>query len=178
MIRFGRFMLSLGLCLFTFFAYADDDSLLIPATHQCSLERITENPKLGYEECLTFAQLGYADAQFTLGEYWYHGQYTPRDYQQALKWFEQASVQGHALAQLRLGTMFYRGEGVPANTIQAYIVLKMSAINGSDEALDSADQVALQMQRHELDISNQVLAQIFRSYLLELSSETYTPSTR
>ena len=74
--------------------------------------------------------------------------------------------------------MFYRGEGVPANTIQAYIVLKMSAINGSDEALDSADQVALQMQRNELDISNQVLAQIFRSYLLELNSETYTPSAR
>ncbi len=51
----------------------------------------------------------------------------------------------------------------------------MSAINGSDEALDRADQVALQMQRNELEIGNQVLAQIFRSYLLELSSETYIP---
>ena len=84
-------------------------------------------------------------------------------------------MQGHATAQLRLGTMFYRGEGVTANSIQAYIVLKMSAINGSDEALDSADRVALQMQRNELEIANQVLAQIFRSYLLELSSETITP---
>jgi TPR repeat protein len=71
--------------------------------------------------------------------------------------------------------MFYRGEGVPANTIQAYIVLKMSAINGSDEALDSADQVALQMQRDELEIANQVLAQIFRSYLLELSGAAVAP---
>ena len=174
MIRFGRFMLALGLCFSTFPAHADATSLLIPATHPCTLERIANEPKSGYEECLTFAQLGYADAQFTLGEYWYQGLYSPRDYQQALKWFEQASVQGHAIAQLRLGTMFYRGEGVPANTIQAYIVLKMSAINGSDEALDSADQVALQMQRNELDIGNQVLAQIFRSYLLELSNETQT----
>ena len=72
--------------------------------------------------------------------------------------------------------MFYRGEGVPANSIQAYIVLKMSAINGSDEALDTADRVAAQMQRSELEVANQVLAQIFRSYLLELSSDSYTPS--
>ncbi|HZJ92520.1 MAG TPA: tetratricopeptide repeat protein [Thiopseudomonas sp.] len=175
MIRFGRFILSIGFCLSSLFVHADDNSLLIPATHQCTLDRIASEPQRALEDCLNFAQLGYADAQFTLGEYWYQGDYAPRDYQQAIKWFEQASVQGHAIAQLRLGTMFYRGEGVPTNTIQAYIILKMSAINGSDEALDSADQVALQMQRNELDISNQVLAQIFRSYLLELSNETYTP---
>ena len=68
--------------------------------------------------------------------------------------------------------MFYRGEGIPANSIQAYIVFKMSAINGSDEALDSADRVAAQMQNNELEVANQVLAQIFRSYLMELSSES------
>ncbi len=175
MICASRFMLLIGFFLSSVVALADDTPLIIPVTHQCTLERINSEPKQALEECLTFAQLGYADAQFVLGEYWYQGQHAPRDYQQALKWFEQASVQGHAIAQLRLGTMFYRGEGVPANSIQAYIVLKMSAINGSDEALDRADQVALQMQRHELEIGNQVLAQIFRSYLLELSSETYTP---
>ena len=175
MIRFSRFMLLIGFCMSSMLTYADDNLLIIPAAHQCSLERIDSEPKLALEECLTFAQLGYADAQFVLGEYWYQGQHAPRDFQQALKWFEQASVQGHALAQLRLGTMFYRGEGIAANSIQAYIVLKMSAINGSDEALDSADHVALQMQRDELEIANQVLAQIFRSYLLELSAETLTP---
>lgn len=175
MISFSRFMLFIGFCMSSIIANADDNSLIIPVTQQCTLERIAAEPKQALEECLTFAQLGYVDAQFVLGEYWYQGQQAPRDYQQALKWFEQASVQGHALAQLRLGTMFYRGEGVPANSIQAYIVLKMSAINGSDEALDSADRVAAQMQSSELLVANQVLAQIFRSYLLELSSENYTP---
>lgn len=175
MIRFSRFMLLIGFCMSSMITHADDNSLIISPAQQCSLERIASEPKLTLEECLIFAQLGYADAQFVLGEYWYQGQQTPRDFQQALKWFEQASVQGHAISQLRLGTMFYRGEGVPANTIQAYIVLKMSAINGSDEALDSADQVALQMQRDELEIANQVLAQIFRSYLLELSGAAVAP---
>lgn len=175
MIRFSRFMLCIGFCISSVAVHADDSFLILPTADQCSLERIAGEPKSALEECLNFAQLGYADAQFVLGEYWYQGQYAPRDFQQAIKWFEQASVQGHATAQLRLGTMFYRGEGVTANSIQAYIVLKMSAINGSDEAFDSADRVALQMQRNELEIANQVLAQIFRSYLLELSSETITP---
>ena len=175
MIGFSRSLLLIGLCMSSVVAHADDDSLITPTAHQCSLERIASAAKPALEECLTYAQLGYADAQFVLGEYWYQGQHSPRDFQQALKWFEQPSVQGHAMAQLRLGTMFYRGEGVPANSIQAYIVLKMSAINGSVEALDSADRVALQMQRAALEIANQVLAQIFRSYLLELSNEPATP---
>ena len=175
MTGFSRFMLCIGFCMSSLLAYADDNSLIIPATQQCSLERIASDPKVALDDCLNFAQLGYADAQFALGEYWYQGQHTPRDYAQALKWFEQASVQGHAIAQLRLGTMFYRGEGVPVNSIQAYIVLKMSAINGSAEALDSADRVAAQMQHNDLEIANQVLAQIFRSYMLELNSEIQTP---
>ncbi|HHX33914.1 MAG TPA: sel1 repeat family protein [Gammaproteobacteria bacterium] len=174
MIGFSRFMLCIGFCMSSILAYADDNSLIIPAAQQCTLERIASEPKVALDECLNLAQLGYADAQFVLGEYWYQGQLTPRDYLQALKWFEQASVQGHAIAQLRLGTMFYRGEGVSVNSIQAYIVLKMSAINGSDEALDTADRVAAQMQRNELEVANQVLAQIFRSYMLELSSDTFT----
>lgn len=66
--------------------------------------------------------------------------------------------------------MFFRGEGVPANNVQAYIVLKMASVNGSDEAMDSADLVSAQMRRDELEIASQVLGQIFRSYLLELQT--------
>jgi TPR repeat protein len=66
--------------------------------------------------------------------------------------------------------MFFRGEGVPANNVQAYIVLKMAAVNGSDEAMDSADLIAAQMPREELEIASQILGQIFRSYLLELQN--------
>ena len=175
MIGLSRFIMLIGFCVAPLFASADNNSLIISNTPQCSLERITHENKPALDDCLNLAQLGYAQAQFVLGEYWYQGQLIPRDYAQAMKWFEQASIQGHATAQLRLGNMFYRGEGVPANSIQAYIVLKMSAINGSDEALDQADQVALQMQRNELDIGNQVLAQIFRSYLLELNNQAHTP---
>lgn len=175
-IRFSRFLVLVGFYMLSItISSADDLALIIPVEQRCTIEAIASQPELALQDCLTFAQLGYADAQFVLGEYWYQGQYTPRDYQQALKWFEQASIQGHALAQLRLGSMFYRGEGVTANSIQAYIILKMSAINGSDEALDTADRVAAQMPLSDLEIANQVLAQIFHNYLLELSDESYIP---
>ncbi len=53
--------------------------------------------------------------------------------------------------------MFFRGEGVPANNVQAYIVLKMAAVNGDEDALDTADRVSTQMRRDELEIATQVL---------------------
>ena len=74
------------------------------------------------------------------------------------------------MAQFQLGTMFFKGEGVPANNIQAYIVLKMAAVNGAEDALDTADLVAEQMPRDQLETATQVLGQIFRKYLLELQS--------
>ena len=43
-------------------------------------------------------------------------------------------------------------------------------MNGAEDALDSADLVAEQMNRDELDIATRVLGQIFRNYLIELQT--------
>ena len=74
---------------------------------------------------------------------------------------------GPPVGQVRRVT---RGEGVRANNVQAYVVLKMAAVNGDEDALDTADRVAEQMRRDELEIATQVLGQIFRDYLLELQA--------
>ena len=71
--------------------------------------------------------------------------------------------------------MFFRGEGVKANNVQAYIVLKMAAVNGAEDAMDSADLVAEQMNKDELDIATKVLGQIFRNYLIELQTAGNSP---
>ena len=95
---------------------------------------------------------------------------------QARDFFEKASVQGHAQAQYRMGSMFAAGEGVPMTNIQAYVILKMAAVNGAEDALDAADEVSAKMQRSELEAATQVLGQIFRKYLLELqTAEGRTP---
>lgn len=155
---------------------AGGNSLLIPAMGRCTLNTLPENLPDALSACQQAAQSGDAQAQYELGEFYYEGKQTERDLSQALNYFEKASLQGHAQAQYRLGSMFAAGEGVPVNNIQAYVVLKMAAVNGSEEALDAADEVSAKMQRNELEIATQVLGQIFRKYLLELqTAEGRTP---
>jgi len=144
------------------------NSLLIPATGRCTLNTAPEDLENALKACERTAQTGDAQAQYELGEFYYSA--SPRNLEKALKWFEQASLQGNAQAQYRLGSMFYRGEGVKANNVQAYILLKMAAVNGAEDALDLADEVTEQMPRDELEHATQVLGQIFRKYLLELQS--------
>lgn len=152
-------------------ALAEGNSLLVPALGRCSLNTPPEQRAEAVAACETLASGGEAQAQFELGDYFYDGQRTEQDLPRALHWFELASLQGHAQAQWRLGLMFARGEGVPANRVQAFIVLKMAAVNGAEDAMDSADQLAAQMSREELQAANQVLGQIFRNYLQGLQGQ-------
>ena len=94
----------------------------------------------------------------------------PDSQAEALSACQKQAEDGDAQAQYQLGNMFFKGEGVPANNVQAYIVLKMAAVNGAEDALDTADEVAEHMQRVELEVATQVLGQIFRNYLQELQS--------
>ena len=171
MNRAGR-ALALGclLLLQPLLATAGGNSLLIPATGRCTLNTPAGEQQQALASCQQAAQSGDAQAQFELGEFYYDGKNTPQDLNKALSYFEQASLQGHAEAQYRLGSMFFRGEGVAANNVQAYIVLKMAAVNGAEDALDLADEVSANMPRDELEVATQVLGQIFRKYLLELQT--------
>lgn len=172
MTRIGR-SLAIGclLLLSPLLAVAGDNSLLIPATDRCALNTmVPEELREALRACEQAASGGDLQAAYELGEFHYDGRRTPRDLSTALHWYQQASLNGHALAQHRLGVMYFRGEGVAANNVQAYIVLKMASVNGAEEALDTADRVAEQMRRDELEIATQVLGQIFRDYLMNLQT--------
>ncbi|MBH8609654.1 tetratricopeptide repeat protein [Pseudomonas mohnii] len=173
MNRTGR-ALSLG-CLLLLqpllaLAQAGGNSLLIPAMGRCTLNTQPQDLAQALAACQKASDEGDAQAQYELGEFYYEGKNAPRDLNQALSYFEKASLQGHAQAQFKLGTMFFHGEGVPANNVQAYILLKMAAVNGDEDALDTADEVTEKMPREELEVATQVLGQIFRKYLMELQS--------
>lgn len=151
---------------------AEENSLLVPVTGSCLLNVAPEQQSAAVSACQQLARDGDSEAQFELGNYYYQGEFKgaqhTRDLSQALYWFEQASLKGHAQAQYFLGLMFYRGEGVPENDIQAFILLKMASVNGSDDAMDAADQVYEQMSQGQVEIASQVLGEIFRDYLMEL----------
>lgn len=121
--------------------------------------------------CTRQAELGHAKAQYLLGNYWYDGILVEQDISLALHWYEQASSQGHADAQHRLGLMYARGEGVPVNRSQAYVILKMSAVNGSDDAFDASDRLEADMTPAEAQQANEVLSHLFRRYLRQIRED-------
>lgn len=158
---------STAFMLLSLTAYASDSPLRIETQPKsCQLDS-SHTSHESLKDCTSLAELGYAQAQFDLGHYWYD----LADYTQALHWFTQASVQGNIDAQLLLGHMYAEGQGVTANKTQAFIIYKMAAVNGSDEALNRADTLAQTMSEDELKRSNQILAQIFKRYLQHIQKQ-------
>ena len=151
---------------------AEENSLLVPISGSCMLTVPHEQQAAAISACQQIARTGDTEAQYELGAFYYQGEFKgekhTRDLPQALYWFEKASLKGHAQAQYFLGLMFYHGDGVPENYIQAYILFKMASVNGSDDAVDAADQVYEQMSQGQVEIASQVLGEIFRDYLMEL----------
>src|SRR5262245_21013552 len=71
------------------------------------------------EERRRAAQSGDARAQFDLGWIYASGLDVPRDYNQAVEWWQKAAAQGLADAQLNLGVMYQAGVGVAKDNVRA-----------------------------------------------------------
>ena len=146
--------------------------LLISTEERCAFNRVDdESLPLALENCLEMAEAEDMQAQFEMGELYYHGERTERDLPLAMKWYERASIQGHPDAQYRLGLMHATGEGVERNLPQAYIMLKMAAVNGQDAAMDASDRLTEEMSEEEIAAATQVLGTLFRNYLRHIREE-------
>lgn len=165
-------LLAILLCPALVIAQTGSNPLLVSTEERCAINRVDdESLTLAIQACAAAANSGDMQAQFEMGELFYRGERAEKDIDRALRWFEQASVQGHPGAQYQLGLMHYQGDGVTRNLPQAYIILKMAAVNGKDEAMDASDQIALQMNAEELDVASQVLGTLFRNYLAQIREE-------
>lgn len=146
--------------------------LLISTEERCAFNRVDdESLTLALENCTEMAEAGDMQAQFEMGELYYHGERTDQDLPTALQWYEQASIQGHPDAQYRLGLMHMAGEGVERSLPQAYIMLKMAAVNGQDAAMDASDRLTEEMSSEEVAAASQVLGTLFRNYLRHIRDE-------
>lgn len=74
---------------------------------------------------------GDANAEYSLGHKYYHGEGFPQDYAQAARWYSKAAEQGYAKSQYALGYMYYYGQGVPQDYTEA--------VHWYREAADQAD---------------------------------------
>ena len=148
------------------------EPLVISTEERCAFNRVDdESLPLALENCTSLADGGDMQAQFEMGELYYLGERTEQDLAAALKWYEQASIQGQPDAQYRIGLMHMHGEGVEKNLSQAYIMLKMAAVNGQDAAMDACDRLARDMQEEDIAAATQVLGALFRDYLIQIRDE-------
>jgi TPR repeat protein len=82
-----------------------------------------------------------ADAQFSLGWKYAHGDSVPQDYPEASKWYRKAAEQGHTDAQINLGFMYHRGLGVRQDLVEAYTWYTVAAAGGNTDATFRRDNL-------------------------------------
>mgnify|MGYP006083038957 CR=1 FL=1 len=78
----------------------------------------------------SLAEMGHADAQFSIGIMHNHGQGVPKSFEVAVTWFQLAAEQGHAEAQFSLGVSYAYGEGVIQNAQTAVKWYTLAAEQG------------------------------------------------
>ncbi len=86
---------------------------------------------------------GDVDAQYNLGIIYYHGEGIPKDFAQAMIWFQKAAEQDDADAQYNLGFMYGRGEGVKKSHGQSFEWFKKAAALGHA----GAQEILAKMQK-------------------------------
>jgi TPR repeat protein len=96
------------------------------------------------------AEEGDAISQDLLAQSYFNGDETPRDYEEAAKWFSRAAEQGHPVAQFMLASMYLEGQGVPVDIVRAQMWLTLSAAQGIDYAKEARDLVEKKMTRAQI----------------------------
>jgi len=107
-------------------------------------EELAKNGKIPVEKELIqcYAELGDADAQTNLADWFYNGQSGfPKDFAKAFSWYEKAAKQKKAYAQYSVAWCYAHGEGVKQNFDKAVSLYKKAIKNGYDRAQQDLDNL-------------------------------------
>lgn len=85
-------------------------------------------------QLIALAEQGDADAQFSLGMSFAHGDGVEQDYAEAFRWYKMAAEQGNSDAWCNLGVLYHNGEGVAQNLAEAFRCYLISAEQGNSNA--------------------------------------------
>lgn len=106
--------------------------------------------KLTFEEVKGLAELGNAEAQYSLGNMYMDGKSVQQDNNKAVEWYQKAAEQGDLGAQFTLGSMYRYGKGVEADRVKSFAWFQKAAKQseakdpktlGSTESDTKADDV-------------------------------------
>ena len=88
--------------------------------------------------------------QCELGKMYYKGQGVPKNYKEALKWFQKSIKNGETSAMGLLGMMYYSGHGVIQSYIEAHKWLNLASAHGDKEASKIRDGLSKQMTGEQI----------------------------
>jgi TPR repeat protein len=101
-----------------------------------------QDPDAALQHYRRAAELGFAEAQATLGAIYARGwQSIQPDPVQAAQWYAKAAAQGHAGAELNLGNMYAQGTGVPQDMAKARQLIQAAADQGFAPAQNALAQL-------------------------------------
>jgi len=96
------------------------------------------------------AEKGDANAQFSLGALYNHGQGVAQDYKTAVKWYTLAAEQGKASAQYNIALMYDHGKGIAQDYVKAHMWFNIAAIDGDADAIKNGDIVTKKMSSAQI----------------------------
>lgn len=120
--------------------YAEAQNLL-GIFYATGSDGITEDDKQAIAWYQKAADQNLAKAEKNLGDMYFFGRGTDRDYKTAMSWYAKAADQQFADAQFRLGYMYEKGLGTQASNQDAVEQYKKAARNGSVEAQRALDRL-------------------------------------
>lgn len=80
------------------------------------------------------AKSGEAEAQYTLAEHYFNGQFIEKNLDKAALWYLKAAKQGYAEAQYQIGVMFNEGQGVRQSNVSSRKWLQLASKQGHVKA--------------------------------------------
>lgn len=104
------------------------------------------------------AEDGDAKSQYFLGWSCRNGEGAPKDYAEAVKWYQKAAEQGYVRAQGDLGEMYAWGLGMAANKIEAYKWLKLSGRESGGDGAKAYKRIAVQMTPEQIAEGERLVA--------------------
>lgn len=97
-----------------------------------------------FELFMVDAQSGDGNAQNSVGNLYYLGLGTDRDFDAANLWYRRAAATGHAAAQLNIGHLYKQGFGVQQDPVRAFGWYRMANMHGNPTAEYHLTQVSLE----------------------------------
>ena len=119
-----------------------------------------QDDKVAIEWYRLAAELGHANALYSLGFMFTNGEGVPQDFDEAAKWYRLAAEQGHIGAQLNLGAMYFTGTGVLKSYEDAYAWWVAAAVNGNEDARNNMEIAQEQMTPKQIERGQQIAKEI------------------